>query len=456
MSCDGQEHFLIRHSIHDVSLTLVQGLAFLKSAFTAVRKMKKSRSAAGAASDARRPATKPMAPISAKKNKTCDVDPGRRFPALVPKSSSSSTDVTCGRCGEMAQPGGVRWAFYDRKGKAEGSACNQCWRVFVQLDISDDDTLDWHEHCRRCFADGDFDLEQEEAAQILEHIKDASFPIHDVAEGDEFLVEIRRPFIALPRADFRKQTGKNPSEVNVAEQDLKNELGQTFKGVLLQHPNKPWLEYSLIHRLGVKSSKILLDHAKQCHKGTAEAVMNKGHAAFDNTGMVTKLRNCVLTRESLEETLKQPFLRSPTHMAQILPDASSSRVQQTAPSIRSAPVVVKAEDPERARAVAPRVCAPSTPGRIRQRSRTPPARWGRGSIDSSMAGTSVSNAGMTSRTRRFSPSPEPGSGVDIRDLAARAESMQAPWDDHVLYCIVDVMSPDHSHQHQPQHPQHPQ
>ena len=167
---------------------------------------------------------------------------------------------------------------------------------------------EWDDFCSKCTDDPHYDEEVDQAANILEGEALPHFDTADVVGNDEFEVTVTRPFIGIPRSDFRALTGMDPSECSVTESDLKNELGQVFKGVLLQNPSRPWLEYSLTHKLGVRQSTNFLKNVTHCRQGADENVMDKQREIHNSTPFVTRLRNCTVTVQDLEKKVGRPFL----------------------------------------------------------------------------------------------------------------------------------------------------
>ena len=241
----------------------------------------------------------------------------------VPLTQGKGKSLDCGRCHISAEPG--RWAFYDSEGKCVGNACARCWKACCSGNF-EPGPKEWGSFCQKCEDDPAFDDQVNDAIGILEGEAMPHFPTEDVMASDRFDVTVTKHFIGMPRADFRSAAGMDPSEAGVAECDLKNERGQTFKGVLLQHPQRPWLEYALSFKTGVQRDKHHLFRGHHCREEFGQEVLDAQKEAHDSVAFVKKLRNCTTTSQDINTKVGKPVFEFPALQQPSAKEASAAIV----------------------------------------------------------------------------------------------------------------------------------
>lgn len=167
-------------------------------------------------------------------------------PPIAPPSGSGPKrrkgDVVCSRCG--AKPGdGVEWARVDATAAPEGGACAPCWKAFVRGWAHSEE---WYDFCERLQDDGKASEQFDAAVKIVSGATPSFFP-SEVSQATRARVQIKRSLVGIPRSDFVDMTGRGPEEFKLQMQDLRDENGATFKGILVRNPFRPWVEYDLIH-----------------------------------------------------------------------------------------------------------------------------------------------------------------------------------------------------------------
>ena len=120
----------------------------------------------------------------------------------------------------------------------------------------------------------------------------------EVKEGESYIVDATRSFIAVPRADFQTHFKCSPTEAGYPETDCVNELGQTFKGVLMVNPWQPYMRFDMSRRVCVQA-----DHFA-CHRSASAKRANR--TAF--------CRMLVLRRRARRWSRSSGIARSPLRM----------------------------------------------------------------------------------------------------------------------------------------------
>ena len=214
------------------------------------------------------------------------------------KGVSVGKAVVCGRCGTKPD---AQWPHVDDNDKPVGSCCRRCWRPYCQSEYAD--KADFEGFCSRCQTDEDYNDEIELSAAILARETDPHWVPQEVSTATDFAVKVTRRFIGIPRADFRAMAGIDISAAGLVETDLRNELGQNYRGFLMQHPTMPWLEYEMSSNMSLRHAKILLQQANHSRPAQGHATMEAEREKRDHSHLVTKLRNCTVTPEDVAEKL---------------------------------------------------------------------------------------------------------------------------------------------------------
>ena len=90
------------------------------------------------------------------------------------------------------------------------------------------------------------------------------------------------------------------TEAAVGEVELPNEQGQNYRGVLLNHPAKPWIEYNLRYTMSFSSKKFLVRPATHIADDQPTIAFQGARKQRDTTTFFTKLRNCTLIAKELD------------------------------------------------------------------------------------------------------------------------------------------------------------
>ena len=181
----------------------------------------------------------------------------------------------------------------------------------------------------------------EMATNIIVDKLPAPFDQEEVEGTEGYTLTVTRPFVAIARSDFKSITGLDPSEAGITEADLKDETGAGFKGVLMQHPGKPWLEYNLSFRMGLSHNTLHLDRAQhgfpgagetvvaktqssqvECHRHMSALVMEAVLAGRAGTGHAIRWADDFLDKDGHNDTTQVKILR--THLKDIKQPSSSS------------------------------------------------------------------------------------------------------------------------------------
>lgn len=164
---------------------------------------------------------------------------------------------------------------------------------------------DWDSFCDTIDGEPGVCESFELAASVLHGEISAPWRPHEVASAQSYDLDIIRSFIGVPRAAFQQLAGQSPSEMNVAECDLPNELGQHYKGVLMIDPGAPFMRYELRQSLSLKNREFLVQPASDIRCELAAAVFQNARSDRDHESVFTKMRNCTLTSQQLDAKLGQ-------------------------------------------------------------------------------------------------------------------------------------------------------
>ena len=216
---------------------------------------------------------------------------------------SANALLKCTRCKKT--PDGADWAAFDAQGTAISTACARCWKADLHFHVADG--IEWSCWCQQCSEDPAQNSRVEVAASVLVDKFPCPWTPEEVKGDEGCELTITRPFIGIARSDFRDLAGCEPSNCFVPETYLKNEHFQTYKGVLLHHPYRPWLEYNLTWRVGVSRERFHLDRTHHAVPEAAAEAMDAARQNHDTSFLVTKLRNCTMTPTLLEERVCKKF-----------------------------------------------------------------------------------------------------------------------------------------------------
>lgn len=315
-------------------------------------------------------------------------------PPPTPTTKNKRGDrIMCSRCeGSSAD---FEWAATDSHKVPIGDDCKHCWmaftvgRYFVERS--------WEAFCYDAAGSGDFNDEIDDVIAAALGAEPTWEPA-DIRDTEDFELTIARPFIAIPRADFHEMAGVYPADCGIAEIDLKNELGQTFKGALIQHPHKPWLEYNLSYKTTLSSSRIVLGPTKDVRSSLASTITQNRRQERETGALLTKLRNCTLTGKQVEKMVgKEVFGASES--VRPLPGGGSGAIGSTTGS--------STDPPARSRDAGHRMGPPPSGGQSAA-ALPPPARRsrsrGRSSVDARTVALSSFVRGARSEAGRSATS----------------------------------------------------
>ena len=262
-------------------------------------------------------------------------------PAKKPKGGWA-----CLRC--KRSPKEVEWAYHDPETRdPEREACERCFAPFAR-DWQREGT--WHEVNEKLVASAELDADYERGAATLVGEAPLPFDPVSVSEDSEYEVAVRRSFVGIPRADFVCACDHAPAQLGFQEQDLVNEVGATFKGVLIVNPFSPYVEYTMTHSQRVNKASNRLPKERLCRERQAEDLFSLSRASQDNDKFVTKLRNCQLTLAKIEsacggkdllskfwpmDTVQKSAATAQVDSDEHMPDAASSKGK---PSLERAPI----------------------------------------------------------------------------------------------------------------------
>ena len=161
----------------------------------------------------------------------------------------------------------------------------------------------WEEHCDKCDEDPVYNDEATIAAAVLADEVLAPWQQSEVVDESTFELVTTRSFIGIARSEFTSMVGHAPSEAQVTETDMPAESSAISKGVLVQNPMVPFVQYDLVHRRTIGKAKSLLQRSHDCRAEVASEVMQDARESRDKEAFFTKLRNCVLSVQELDKKL---------------------------------------------------------------------------------------------------------------------------------------------------------
>ncbi|CAK0848675.1 unnamed protein product, partial [Prorocentrum cordatum] len=126
-------------------------------------------------------------------------------------------------------------------------SCTQCFERyskgfthFGSLEVVQQGVQDEDSHIHDCW---------EEALRTEAGEQGQFFPTA-VDEGSQYIVSVVKPMIGLNRAQLISDVleGEEPEKLGIKLQDLPDQDGNTYKGVMVPNPNRPYLEYDVMHQ----------------------------------------------------------------------------------------------------------------------------------------------------------------------------------------------------------------
>ena len=113
-------------------------------------------------------------------------------------------------------------------------------------------------------------------------------------DGVEHAIQTYRSLVGITRAQFQAVTAMTLAQAGIGEQELDNELGQSYRGVLCVNPLRPFVEYQVqsTHFVSRASNRLPVER---------QLVLTARRAKKENEKMFIKARNCTDTTEVLEK-----------------------------------------------------------------------------------------------------------------------------------------------------------
>ena len=331
-----------------------------------------------------------------------------------PVSKKPRGGWACYKCGTT--PDKDTWAYYcPETGAAMFDACLKCWRPF-RSDFQRDG--DWHSVCERSREDEAFNNEFSTARAVLGEEAFLGVDPCEVTDSDAYEVHTVRSFIGIPRSDYSRMCGASPSVHGFTETDAPNEHGQPYKAILIQNPLRPWVEYNLVHKRGVSKDDKKLAQQHHCRVSQGNDALQRARHALEHDRFVTKLRNCSLTMENIEQACGRPNLLS-TFVGLRAPGSSSdgSRGDSGVEKEGPASATKSANALERAPSVWSLAATPPKKARHCEGSPSGIARSGSGALDDAAASSTsqgaASGAGARVSQTGKSRQPIPPSGAEF-------------------------------------------
>lgn len=117
----------------------------------------------------------------------------------------------------------------------------------------------------------------------------------DIFEESGVEINVTRSLVGIPRADLiQVMGGATPEDAGIKLETLKNEQGETFRGLLVINPQRPWVEYEVKRKLSATQRLCKLAAADQLYEAHGEKTYNFTRQDVekrqDNALVMTKLR----------------------------------------------------------------------------------------------------------------------------------------------------------------------
>ena len=233
-----------------------------------------------------------------------DLEYGRVTPPTKRAPKGQSKVLQCGCCDASAKKDGTGWAFLDDGGAPMGNACKRCFLGWSSSGAAD---LAWDAHCDKCQCDPEYRDKSELACCIVAGELMSPWPQAAVTADDAFVLRTTRSFIGIARSDFTDLAGgAGLSSMGITEIDMPDEFGNMFKGVLMHDPAQPFVRYTLENTQAVKKSKFSLQPGHDCTPALAGFRYQEARAQRDREPFITKLRNTLLTAQTVDDLIGQP------------------------------------------------------------------------------------------------------------------------------------------------------
>lgn len=251
------------------------------------------------------------------------------------KRQRTMTVLSCAACGTKSNASAVTWAdTCTAKGTGtklpKGPACKNCDHIYSEgfkhlgtfeqvATMKNEDGSDVADHWARA------------AAVLGGDTKD--FAHTDVISSNGIAIEIEQSLVGLSKPEFKTHFGKLPEEVDLKLRDLPKPNGTMFKGVLMKNPMAPWVTYTVKTTRSASSRTLELDAGRQLFESQAEEISKLKVDELEKDKLVTAMRNCMVTQESIQAKLVEmgvPFYNRPV-LGVVGPAAVSAAVAPVAP-----------------------------------------------------------------------------------------------------------------------------
>ena len=131
----------------------------------------------------------------------------------------------------------------------------------------------------------------------------------EVSTGSSYNVQIIQHYVGLSRQEYMNlpaSQGRGPEVNGHALTDLPNIDGGMFRGVLLQHPERPYTEYQLVHSTMVDNREYAMTQAEQLLPSQPNELFAWAKKQLKaRNKFVSKLQNCNLTVDAIDARTRE-------------------------------------------------------------------------------------------------------------------------------------------------------
>ena len=179
-------------------------------------------------------------------------------------------------------------------------ACARDWETylaFTHLGTFED-------YLKRKASDEQVARQADEAKQVLSKKKEADWPETEVREEDGIKVRVFQPMVGPTRAQIVTWTGCTPEELGMQLQSLVDANQNTYKGVLLPDPMRPYTCFEFASETTISKSQVKMPAGRQIFKAQADSSFQFCRAKRVeedkfNKVLLTKMQTCPWTMESM-------------------------------------------------------------------------------------------------------------------------------------------------------------
>lgn len=185
----------------------------------------------------------------------------------------------------------------------EGPGCLRCYKTWVGGNylITHAKHGEFWSFCTWIESHKDEKAKFNECTKVREGTAVANFFPGEVVQTSDGGFTASRKYVGLTKAQFVQAFGKSPEELGLKMKDLVNELGQRFKGIVMVHPQEPWVQYEQFRTFGALRNSYRMCQTTKLQEDQDEKVHHSLLDELRKKGMSQHLRLCTATFDEVKK-----------------------------------------------------------------------------------------------------------------------------------------------------------